>query len=70
MIGGCCLIRRRARAGRASPTQSPAAGAPAVPPSGAARCVSKWKQCRAVATRYGKRDYIFNETLTATAIIS
>ncbi|MEU6357881.1 IS5 family transposase [Streptomyces sp. NPDC047072] len=33
------------------------------------RCVSKWKQFRAVATRYDKRDYIFNGTLTAAAIV-
>lgn len=33
------------------------------------RCVSKWKQYRAVASRYDKRDYIFNGTLTVTAII-
>lgn len=26
------------------------------------RCVNKWKQFRAVATRYDKRDYIFNGT--------
>lgn len=32
------------------------------------RCVNKWKQYRAVATRYDKRDYIFNGTLTVTAI--
>lgn len=37
--------------------------------SAAERCVNKWKQYRAVATRYDKRDYIFNGTLTATAII-
>ncbi|WP_373307119.1 IS5 family transposase [Streptomyces longisporoflavus] len=33
------------------------------------RCVSKWKQFRAVASRYDKRDYIFNGTLTITAIV-
>ncbi|OKI03456.1 transposase [Streptomyces sp. CB02923] len=33
------------------------------------RCVSKWKQFRAVATRYDKRAYIFDGTLTATAIV-
>ncbi|MFI1628151.1 IS5 family transposase [Streptomyces noursei] len=33
------------------------------------RCVNKWKQHRAVATRYDKRDYIFNGTLTVAAII-
>jgi transposase len=33
------------------------------------RCVNKWKQFRAVATRYDKRDYIFNGTLTVTAIV-
>jgi hypothetical protein len=33
------------------------------------RCVNKWKQARAVATRYDKRDYIFNGTLTVTAIM-
>ncbi|WP_371239320.1 IS5 family transposase [Streptomyces pimonensis] len=32
------------------------------------RCVSKWKQYRAVASRYDKRDYIFNGTLAVTAI--
>ncbi|WP_442816646.1 IS5 family transposase [Streptomyces sp. NBC_01304] len=32
------------------------------------RCVSKWKQFRAVASRYDKRDYIFNGTLTVAAI--
>lgn len=37
--------------------------------SAAERCVSKWKQNRAVATRYDKRDYIFNGTLTVTAIM-
>ncbi|WP_406510733.1 IS5 family transposase [Streptomyces sp. NBC_00212] len=36
--------------------------------SAAERCVSKWKQFRAVASRYDKRDYIFNGTLTVTAI--
>ena len=30
----------------------------------AERCVNKWKQNRAVATRYDKRDYVFNGTLT------
>ncbi|GAB2894472.1 IS5 family transposase [Streptomyces deserti] len=33
------------------------------------RCVSKWKQYRAVATRYDKPDYIFNGTLAVTAIV-
>lgn len=33
------------------------------------RCINKWKQFRAVATRYDKRDYIFNGTLTVTAIV-
>ncbi|MCZ0993403.1 IS5 family transposase [Streptomyces noursei] len=33
------------------------------------RCVSKWKQHRAVASRYDKRDYIFNGTLTVAAIV-
>lgn len=33
------------------------------------RCVSKWKHFRAVASRYDKRDYIFNGTLTVTAIV-
>lgn len=33
------------------------------------RCVNKWKQFRAVATRYDKRDYIFNGTLAVTAIV-
>ncbi|MFG3260589.1 IS5 family transposase [Streptomyces sp. NPDC048172] len=33
------------------------------------RCVSKWKQFRAVATRYDKRAYLFNGTLTVTAIV-
>ncbi|GAA2116667.1 hypothetical protein GCM10009802_17250 [Streptomyces synnematoformans] len=33
------------------------------------RCVSKWKQFRAVASRYDKRDYIVNGTLTVTAIV-
>lgn len=37
--------------------------------SAAERCVSKWKQYRAVATRYDKRDYIFNGTLTVAAIV-
>ena len=37
--------------------------------SAAERCVNKWKQYRAVATRYDKRDYIFNGTLTVTAVI-
>jgi len=32
------------------------------------RCVNKWKQFRAVATRYDKRDYISNGTLAVTAI--
>lgn len=31
--------------------------------------MNKWKQFRAVATRYAKRDYIFNGTLTVTAIV-
>jgi transposase len=33
------------------------------------RCVHKWKQYRAVATRYDKRDYIYNGTLTVAAIM-
>ncbi|MDQ0753034.1 transposase [Streptomyces africanus] len=33
------------------------------------RCVSKWKQYRAVASRYDKRDYIFNGTLAVAAIV-
>lgn len=33
------------------------------------RCVSKWKQFLAVATRYDKRDYTCNGTLTVTAIV-
>ncbi|MFD5704600.1 IS5 family transposase [Streptomyces lasiicapitis] len=37
--------------------------------SAAERCVSKWKQFRAVATRYDKRDYVFNGTLTVAAIV-
>ncbi|MFI6662852.1 hypothetical protein ACIBL8_46035 [Streptomyces sp. NPDC050523] len=31
--------------------------------------MSKWKQFHAVATRYDERDYIFNGTLTVTAIV-
>lgn len=30
--------------------------------------MNKWKQFRAVVTRYDKRDYIFNGTLAVTAI--
>jgi transposase len=37
--------------------------------SAAERWVNKCKQCRAVATRYDKRDYIFNGTLAITAIM-
>ncbi|MDJ1130580.1 transposase [Streptomyces iconiensis] len=37
--------------------------------SAAERCVSKWKQFRAVASPYDKRDYIFNGTLTAAAMV-
>lgn len=37
--------------------------------SAAERCVNKWKQYRAIATRYDKRDYIFNGTLTIAAIM-
>lgn len=33
------------------------------------RCISKWKQFRAVASRYDKRDYIFNGTLTVAALV-
>ncbi|MDR7304529.1 transposase [Haloactinomyces albus] len=33
------------------------------------RCVNKWKQYRAIATRYDKRDYLFNGTLTIAAIM-
>ncbi len=33
------------------------------------RCVSKWKQFRAVATRFDKRGYVFHGPLTAAAII-
>ena len=35
----------------------------------AERCVSKWKQFRAVATRYDKGDYILNGDLTVAAIV-
>ncbi|MFE7277103.1 hypothetical protein [Streptomyces sp. NPDC057623] len=31
--------------------------------------MNKWKQFRAVAKRYDKRAYIFNGTLTVTAIV-
>ncbi|WP_202122779.1 hypothetical protein [Streptomyces sp. BA2] len=31
--------------------------------------MSKWKQFRAAAHRYDKRDYIFNGTLTDGAIV-
>ncbi|MFM9700541.1 hypothetical protein [Streptomyces europaeiscabiei] len=31
--------------------------------------MNKWEQFRAVATRYDKRDYIFNGTMTVTAIV-
>ncbi len=37
--------------------------------SAAERCVSKWKQFRAVASRYDKRAYIFHGTLTVTAMV-
>ena len=37
--------------------------------SAAERCVNKWKQFRAVATRYDKRDHVFTGTLTVTAIV-
>ncbi|MEU7464535.1 MULTISPECIES: transposase [Streptomyces] len=33
------------------------------------RCVGKWMQHRAVASRYDRRDYIFNGTLTVAAIV-
>ncbi|MFE0511066.1 transposase [Streptomyces sp. NPDC058964] len=33
------------------------------------RCVSKWKQYRAVASRYDRRDYTFNGTLAVAAIV-
>ncbi|MEW1675393.1 hypothetical protein AB0O47_19410 [Streptomyces noursei] len=33
------------------------------------RCVSKGKQHRVVASRYDKRDYIVNGTLTVAAIV-
>ncbi|UNO42980.1 transposase [Streptomyces sp. MST-110588] len=33
------------------------------------RCVSKWKQFRAVATHFDKRDHIFNGALTVAAIV-
>jgi len=32
--------------------------------------MNKWKQFRAVATHYDQRDYIFNGTLTVTAIVN
>lgn len=38
--------------------------------SAAERCVNKWKQFRAVATRYDKRDHVFTGTLTVTAIVT
>ncbi|WP_326771257.1 hypothetical protein [Streptomyces sp. NBC_01445] len=31
--------------------------------------MSKWKQFRAVAGRYDKRDYIFHGTLTVATIV-
>lgn len=31
--------------------------------------MNKWKQFRAVATRYDKRDDVFNGTLAVTAIV-
>jgi transposase len=37
--------------------------------SAAERCVNKWKHFRAVATRYDKRDYVFNGTLAVAAIM-
>jgi transposase len=33
------------------------------------RCISKWKQFRAVASRYDKRDDIFTGTLTVAALV-
>jgi transposase len=33
------------------------------------RCINTWKQFRAVATRYDKRDYIFHGTLAVTATV-
>ncbi|MGW3203980.1 hypothetical protein [Streptomyces sp. NPDC001135] len=33
------------------------------------QCVSKWKQYRAVVSRYDKRDYIFHGTLAVAAIV-
>ncbi|WP_240111410.1 hypothetical protein [Streptomyces sp. MUM 203J] len=31
--------------------------------------MNKWKRFRAVPTRYDERDYIFNGTLTVTAMV-
>ncbi|MFI1769032.1 hypothetical protein ACH41H_44345 [Streptomyces sp. NPDC020800] len=36
---------------------------------GLAAVPDSWKQYRAVASRYDKRDYIFNGTLAVTAIV-
>ncbi|AIA01491.1 hypothetical protein DC74_973 [Streptomyces noursei] len=37
--------------------------------STAERCVSEWKQHRAVAGRHDKRDYVFNGTLAVAEIV-
>ncbi|UIX32969.1 IS5 family transposase [Streptomyces sp. GQFP] len=37
--------------------------------SAVGRCVNQWKQFRAVASRYDKRDHVFNATLTVAAIV-